>query len=33
MNKKTIMTLCSVLIAVGAGSAIYSTYAQNEEDE
>ncbi len=33
MNKKTIIILCSILIAAGGGSAIYSTYAQNEDNK
>lgn len=33
MSKKTIITLCVALAVVGGGTAIYSTYAQTNEDE
>lgn len=33
MNKKTIVTLCSLLIVAGGGAAIYTSYAQDGKDE
>lgn len=33
MSKKIIITLCTILIAAGGGSAIYSTYAQEDGEQ
>ncbi|EPB0481478.1 efflux RND transporter periplasmic adaptor subunit [Providencia stuartii] len=33
MNKKTIVTLCSLLIVAGGGAAIYTSYAEDGKDE
>ncbi len=33
MNKKTIITFCVILLTIGSGAAIYSTYAQHDENK